>query len=233
MKSFKSLLESQMGVKNAEKKDTDDEVKDFKPRSKGEEDFANMHKGQKPIDHPVAGENQFKGGKIAAKGESGEDHDGYSKPGQKLEKKKSFKQFAKEEVVSEDWKKQNSYYHKEAIKQLKRALDALNSFDANSSSKYMARQFQDIADELENSKEFQDNMPKTVSEDIEFIEEGQGVYRKGNKVGGGHKLSQEEANVLDAARKGLNPQNAKKFDSEVMKSKESFESILTFAKASA
>ena len=274
MKSFKNLFEDAMGVRTKEKKDTDDEVKDFKPRSKGEEDFADQHKGQKPIDHPVATDAQYSGGKTAAKGETGEDHDGHDKKGEKPVKTYSdFKKYdmsgkgnalqtvgggkgekaivkqgsskVSEEYIEIEEAKGNAptrfNFHlknaqsslkdiDKAIKDYEKAFkkkDGISDWGAVGSMNHLANQLGEIADSLLQRGEYM------VREEVEFIEEGQGVYRKGDKVGGGHKLSQEEANVLDMARKGLNPQNAKQFDSEVMKSKDSFESILNFAKASA
>jgi hypothetical protein len=53
MKKFKDLLSEQIAADYKEKKDDEKEVKGYKPRSKGEEDFANMHTVDK-VNHPVA-----------------------------------------------------------------------------------------------------------------------------------------------------------------------------------
>jgi hypothetical protein len=62
MKTFKQLFEAPgaPAQDNKPEKDTDDEVKGYKPRSKGEEDFANMHMVSK-VKHPVATDAQFTG----------------------------------------------------------------------------------------------------------------------------------------------------------------------------
>ena len=63
MKRFKELFESPgaPAQDNKPKKDDDQEVKGYKPRSKGEEDFANAHTVDK-VDHPVAEPHQHEGG---------------------------------------------------------------------------------------------------------------------------------------------------------------------------
>lgn len=75
MKKFKDLYEARQDMKQGPKKDTDDEVKDFKPRSKGEEEFAAMHKGEKK-DHPVAEPEQHTGDRKGRKTDTGEKRDG-------------------------------------------------------------------------------------------------------------------------------------------------------------
>jgi len=62
MKTFKQLVEAPGAPArhNKVEKDTDDEVKGYKPRSKGEDDFANMHMVTK-VPHPVATDAQFTG----------------------------------------------------------------------------------------------------------------------------------------------------------------------------
>ena len=62
MKTFKELLEAPGAPArdNQVNKDDPEEVKGYKPRSKGEEDFANAHMISK-IDHPVATDAQFTG----------------------------------------------------------------------------------------------------------------------------------------------------------------------------
>jgi len=63
MKKFRELFEAPgaPAQDNKREKDDDQEVKGYKPRSKGEEDFANAHATDKK-DHPVADDAQFSGG---------------------------------------------------------------------------------------------------------------------------------------------------------------------------
>jgi len=63
IKSFKEFVVEGTGAAADElvaKKDDDKEATDYKPRSKGEEDFKNAHKVEK-TKHPVAGDHQFNG----------------------------------------------------------------------------------------------------------------------------------------------------------------------------
>lgn len=60
IKSFKDFVSEAIAADYKAPKDSDAEAKDYKPRSKGEEDFKNMHKVEKK-GHPVAGEHQFNG----------------------------------------------------------------------------------------------------------------------------------------------------------------------------
>ena len=60
MKKFKDLFEDSPAQDYQPNKEADDEVKKYKPRSKGEEDFANMHNVTK-IGHPHALDHQFTG----------------------------------------------------------------------------------------------------------------------------------------------------------------------------
>lgn len=83
MKKFKDLLSEQIAADYKEKKDDEKEVKGYKPRSKGEEDFANMHTVDK-VDHPVAEPEQHTGDRKGPKSDTGEDHDGPEKKGQEL-----------------------------------------------------------------------------------------------------------------------------------------------------
>jgi len=77
MKTFKQLFEAPgaPAQDNKPKKDDEEEVKGYKPRSKGEEDFANAHTKNR-MDHPVATDAQFTGN--VQKGQA--DHEG---PGEK------------------------------------------------------------------------------------------------------------------------------------------------------
>lgn len=60
MKKFKDLFEDSPAKDYTPNKEEDDEVKKYKPRSKGEEDFANMHMVTK-TGHPHALDHQFTG----------------------------------------------------------------------------------------------------------------------------------------------------------------------------
>jgi len=60
MKKFKDLFEDSPAQDYQPNKEADDEVKKYKPRSKGEEDFANMHMVTKTR-HPHALDHQFTG----------------------------------------------------------------------------------------------------------------------------------------------------------------------------
>lgn len=60
LKKFKTYFDEQRPAADyVGQKDDDAEVKDYKPRSKGEEDFKNKHAVKKTA-HPVAKDNQFK-----------------------------------------------------------------------------------------------------------------------------------------------------------------------------
>ena len=83
MKKFKDLLSEQIAADYKGKRDDEKEVKGYKPRSKGEEDFANMHTVDK-VDHPVAEPEQHTGDRKGPKSDTGEDHDGPVKKGQEL-----------------------------------------------------------------------------------------------------------------------------------------------------
>ena len=96
MKTFNSLRKLREGVGSPaadytvmNTQDDDEEATTYKPRSKGEEDFANKHT-KDTKNHPVAPEDQFKGGtKHSGK------HKGYEgAPGEKnvVKAKKTFKE---------------------------------------------------------------------------------------------------------------------------------------------
>lgn len=99
MKTFKDLFEAPgaPATDNVPEPDTDNEVKGYQPRSKGEEQFANLHLVSK-IEHPVAEPHQFNG-EIKGIGTTGpEEHvgsKGAHAPGDPLEK-------VKEEVEIEE-----------------------------------------------------------------------------------------------------------------------------------
>ena len=86
IKELRNLTETAADYKKD--KDDDDEVKDIKPRSKGEDDFKKSHKIDKKK-HPVAKDDQFDGSRKGPKGEAGEDHDGASEKGEPIVKQGS------------------------------------------------------------------------------------------------------------------------------------------------
>ena len=83
MKKFKDLLSEQIATDYKGKKDDEKEVKGYKPRSKGEEDFANMHTVDKVV-HPVAEPEQHTGDRKGPKSDTGEEFDGPEKKCQEL-----------------------------------------------------------------------------------------------------------------------------------------------------
>jgi len=91
MKTFKQLTESRPAsdytVMNTQ--DDDEEATTYKPRSKGEEDFANKHTKDTKA-HPVAPEDQFKGGTKHAGAHKG--HEGEPGERQVVKAKKTFAQ---------------------------------------------------------------------------------------------------------------------------------------------
>jgi len=61
IKKFSSYIAEANAADYVPQKDSDEEVKGYKPRSKGEEDFANMHNVEKH-DYPIDVDDQFTGG---------------------------------------------------------------------------------------------------------------------------------------------------------------------------
>ena len=93
MKTFKQLLEVAPAQDYKQKKDDESEVKDYKPRSKGEEDFVAQHKVNKS-GHPVAPDEVFTGKRpTGKKSNTGEDHDGADEGGEPI--LKTYSKFAK------------------------------------------------------------------------------------------------------------------------------------------
>jgi hypothetical protein len=92
MKKFKQLFEAS-AQDYKQKKDDDAEVKDIKPRSKGEEDFVAQHKIEKKK-QPVAPDEVHTGDRPKGKkGKTGEDHEGADEKGEPI--LKTYTQFAK------------------------------------------------------------------------------------------------------------------------------------------
>jgi len=91
MKKFKELYESSIAADYTvmNKQDDDEEATTYKPRSKGEEDFAGKHT-KDTKNHPVAPEDQFKGGTKHSGKHKG--HEG--EPGERnvVKAKKTFKE---------------------------------------------------------------------------------------------------------------------------------------------
>ena len=121
MKTFKELLEAPgaPAADNVPEPDRDDEVKDYKPRSKGEEQIANLHLVSK-IDHPVAEPHQFNG-EIKGIGTSGpEEHvggKGQHGPAHSLEKVKEDVEEDENMVSFSEWvSKQNTDTLEEEVK---------------------------------------------------------------------------------------------------------------------
>ena len=107
MKNFKDLFEAPgaPAQDNVPEPDRDAEVKDYQPRSKGEQDIANLHLVTK-IDHPVAEPHQFNG-EIKGIGKGGpEEHVGSKGPhasGDPLEKVKEEVEEDEELVSFSEW----------------------------------------------------------------------------------------------------------------------------------
>lgn len=66
IKSFNEFVSEAIASDYKAPADSDAEVKEYKPRSKGEEDFKKMHKVEKK-GHPVAGDHVFTGDKKEVK----------------------------------------------------------------------------------------------------------------------------------------------------------------------
>ena len=83
MKKFKDLIEAD-AKDYKEKEDDEQEVLGYKPRAKGEEDFANLHTVNKKK-HPTAPDEQHDGERSKGKKDkTGMDHNGPSEKGQEL-----------------------------------------------------------------------------------------------------------------------------------------------------
>lgn len=69
MKTFKEYI-AESGAPAADFKapaDSDKEATEYEPRSKGEKEFADKHKGKEDKKHPVAGDHQFDGSREEVK----------------------------------------------------------------------------------------------------------------------------------------------------------------------
>ena len=205
MKKFKELVtELAAPAQDYEReKDDDQEVKGYKPRSKGEQDFANMHNVTK-INHPVAKDNQFTGeiegnpdhhvgGKKQAKGEDQPVKQGSSDEQAKGQEFKSPKQYGRggEKAPVQ----QGSSKIKEGLSfgEFKQTLD------------------EGVTDTLKKIVDRKQAMP------IKF---------KNNKT---LKVDMQTANKLLAVHNALKPANAKKFRDALEKGETSFMSMVDFA----
>ena len=94
MKKFKQLFtEAAADYKGMQKPDDDMQVKGYKPRSKGEEEFLKAHKIMKNS-HPVALDHQFDG-TGSKNAPSGQDHDGHHMEGEKIPMPMTYQAFMK------------------------------------------------------------------------------------------------------------------------------------------
>jgi len=203
------------------KKDTDDEVKDFKPRSKGEEDFKNAHKTKK-TGHPVATEIQFSGGTksvgphkgaekagekqltsfarfAALGGKIGSQYHGMSVPaGEKTTVMQGSSRIKEEIELDEEYQKQNKRYHADAIKQATRMLAVLKDLDPSYESKHTLRMVQDFTDNLENSLDYQVEREKRegMYEGTDLAEVTKGYINLG-----GSKVKDDEKSILQHIKK--------------------------------
>ena len=108
MRKFKNLFE-EPAADYKRKVDDEDEVKDIKPRSSGEQKFKDMHKVNK-VGHPVAPDEQHTGDRPKGKkGKAGADHKGADEKGEPILKTyKDFTSKIKEEVEIDEGKMKNT-----------------------------------------------------------------------------------------------------------------------------
>lgn len=189
MKKFKDLLSEQIAADYKEKKDDEKEVKGYKPRSKGEEDFANMHTVDK-VNHPVAEPEQHTGDRKGPKSDTGEDHDGPEKKGQELPM--TYAQFMK--------------------------LGGWGQSSARSADKSQG----DMKPVMQGSSKV------TESVDLdEAFNAGTLKLKSGEMV----KVDEAAAKALNNAIDQLSGANKKRMETEAMKDKKSFMSMVKFAKS--
>ena len=189
MKKFKDLLSEQIAADYKEKKDDEKEVKGYKPRSKGEEDFANMHTVDK-VGHPVAEPEQHTGDRKGPKSDTGEDHDGPEKKGQELPM--TYSQFMK--------------------------LGGWGQSSARGADKSQG----DMKPVMQGSSKV------TESVDLdEAFNAGTLKLKSGEMV----KVDEAAAKALNNAIDQLSGANKKRMETEAMKDKKSFMSMVKFAKS--
>ena len=203
MKKFKDLFEDSPAQDYQPNKEEDDGVKKYKPRSKGEEDFANMHLVTK-TGHPVAFDHQFTGkiqgnpdehvgGKKHAGGEDQPVKQGTSETqpgGSEYKEPKQYSRGGEKTPVM-----QGSSKIKEGVnfKSFRTTLD------------------EGVVDTLKKIKSRKQAMP---------------VKFKNSKT---LKVDLTTANKLLAVHDALKPANAKKFRDSLEKGESSFMTMLDFA----
>ena len=253
MKKFKDLLSEQIAADYKEKKDDEKEVKGYKPRSKGEEDFANMHTVDK-VGHPVAEPEQHTGDRKGPKSDTGEEFDGPEKKGQELPM--TYSQFMKlggwgqssargadksqgdMKPVMQGSSKVTESVELDEMKQKFALVDKDNKVVSTGSDERdlrlnrpsLQRKFGEL--KLVQIKKKQDIGYPLKEEDTKLDE----AVKPGNvklKSGESVMLSKDDAEAINDAMKELNSSNKKKMQDELMKDKKSFMSMVKFAKTAA
>ena len=161
MKTFKQLTESRPAsdytVMNTQ--DDDEEATTYKPRSKGEEDFANKHSKVTKA-HPVAPEDQFKGGTKHAGPHKG--HEGEPGERQVVKAKKTFAQLRG--GTNSKRKQDKSEGDKQVINKIKEEVEFIDE-NINSlirKSKLLKRLNEIIKKKKEGAVSFKDRDTMTV-----------------------------------------------------------------------
>jgi hypothetical protein len=203
MKKFKDLFEDSPAQDYQPNKEEDDEVKKYKPRSKGEEDFANMHNVTK-TGHPVAFDHQFSGhiqgnpdehvgGKKHAGGESQPIKQGTSETKPSGSEYKEPKQYARGGEKAPVMQGSSKIKEGVSFSDFRQTLD------------------EGVVDTLKKIKSRKQAMP---------------VKFKNSKT---LKVDLTTANKLLAVHDALKPANAKKFRDSLEKGESSFMTMLDFA----
>jgi len=203
MKKFKDLFEDSPAKDYTPNKEEDDEVKKYKPRSKGEEDFANMHNVTK-TGHPVAFDHQFSGhiqgnpdehvgGKKHAGGESQPIKQGTSETKPSGSEYKEPKQYARGGEKAPVMQGSSKIKEGVSFSDFRQTLD------------------EGVVDTLKKIKSRKQAMP---------------VKFKNSKT---LKVDLTTANKLLAVHDALKPANAKKFRDSLEKGESSFMTMLDFA----
>ena len=241
MRKFKNLFE-EPAADYKRKVDDEDEVKDIKPRSSGEQKFKDMHKVEKK-GHPVAADAQHtgdrKGGKV---GKSGQDHTGSEESGEQI--LKTYAQFMKMGGFGGDSYKgagnsggekapvmQGSSKIKEEVEldeakySYKAATFNGNVVKGTGKTKEAARK-----DAEDKAKALGSTIRKRLPEEVDLDE----AFKAGTirlKDGKTVKIDKMTAESLNNTMKQLNSTNRKRMETEAMKDKDSFDSMVKFAKA--
>ena len=202
MKKFKDLFETP-AVDYRTKQADDDEATKYKPRSKGEQDFANMHMVTK-TGHPVALDHQFsgkiegnpdehKGGKKHAKGEDSPVKQGTSETSASGSEYKEPKQYSRGGEKSPVMQGSSKIKESLNFRQFKTVLD------------------EGVVDTLKKIKSRKQAMP---------------VKFKNKKT---LKVDMFTASALLAVHDALKPGNAKRFRDSLEKGETSFMTMVDFA----